>query len=545
MNGVAETFLARFRRHVAAKPDNTALVFLEERGVPGAVLTYRGLDARARTIAAFLAGRTNPGDRVLLAFAEPLEFAAALIACAYARTVGVPVSMPPSGKNDKGRLARIASIAADCSPALAVTSAALLADVWPYATACGVTVSCHATDALKPAAANDDDGAAARELFFLQYTSGSTGAPRGVRVRHESVAANLREMDEVIGYDTTRPFVSWLPHFHDMGLMTGLLFPLYFGSEAYLMTPAAFLKRPVRWLEAISTYRAGSTAAPNFALELCVRRIPQAARAPLDLGCLSTLSVGAEPVSEATLRRFTDVFAPHGFARSAWGPGYGLAESTVFATTHRSESGYRVLCLADGARAVSCGRAAAAASLRIVGVDDRRPVPDGATGEIVLSGPSVTDGYWSAPLELLSIPDSSDGVRSYVPTGDVGALVDGELAVVGRTKDVIIVRGVNHHAADIEATVLGAAEDALPGACAAFGAQVDGGERLIVALEIDRAAAARRSDLLGDVRVAVETNHGVAVYDLVLLRRGRLPRTSSGKVRRFACRDAFHRGELR
>lgn len=541
---VSTTFLARFRRHVAESRDRTALVFLDEGGVPAASLTYGELDRRARAIASFLERRTEPGDRIVLAFAAPLEFAAALIACAYARTVGVPVSTPSSGKNDKGRLERITAVVADCSPTLALSSETLIADVWPYAAERGIAIDCHATDTMDAAERTGwDEGAGPEDLFFVQYTSGSTGSPRGVRVTQAGVAANLAEMREVIGYDTSRPFVSWLPHFHDMGLMTGLLFPLSVGSESYLMAPGAFLKRPVRWLEAISKYRAASTAAPNFALDLCTRRITPAARMPLDLTCLTTLSVGAEPISEATLQRFTDEFAPHGFKRSALAPGYGLAESTVFATTHRSESGYRMLTLADGATSVSCGRTAPGMSLRIVGLDDRAVVSDGEPGEIVLAGPSVTEGYWSAAADRVTLPEPH-GLASYVATGDVGAIVDGELAVIGRIKDVIIIHGTNHHAADIEATVLAVSGGAMPGGCAAFGTQVDGRERLIVALEVDSTAVASRSKLLGDLRVAVEARHGVIVDDLVLLRRGRLPRTSSGKVKRHACREAFRRGAL-
>jgi acyl-CoA synthetase (AMP-forming)/AMP-acid ligase II len=543
---LSDTFLAQFRRHVASSPHQTALVFLDERGVPTASLTYGDLDRRARGIASFLMGRAEPGDRVLLAFSAPLEFAAALIACAYTGTVGVPVSMPSAGKHDKGRFSRIAAIADDCSPSLALSSRTLIADVWPYAAAHGIVLERHATDEIGPALPNGGDhGAGPGELFFLQYTSGSTGTPRGVRVTHASVVANLLEMFDVIGYDTSRPFVSWLPHFHDMGLVTGLLLPLYFKSESYLMAPAAFLKRPVRWLEAITMYRAASTVAPNFALDLCARRIPPAARMPLDLSSLTTLSVGAEPIAEATLRRFTEEFAPHGFARSAWAPGYGLAECTVFATTHRSKGGYRVLPLAGGAGVVSCGRTAPGTSLRIVGFDDRREVPYGETGEIVLAGPSVTDGYWSAPADRVTLSDCRGGSMSYVATGDVGAVIDGELAVVGRIKDVIIINGANHHAADIEATVLGAIEGVMPGGCAAFGAHVNGQERLVVAIERDRTGAASPPDLLGDVRVAVAAHHDVVVHDLVLLRRGRLPRTSSGKIKRYACSESFRCGVLR
>ena len=534
------TFPERFGRNVSAHPSRPALIALDERGTESATLTYGELDDRARAVASSLAGRSAPHDRILLAFDEPLAFVSALIGCAYASRIGVPVAMPASGKHDKGRLARIAAVAADCMPALALTSEKLVANVWPFATGHGLTVPYAAIDTISRRPSGED--APADDLFYLQYTSGSTGSPRGVRLSHRNLVANLVQIRDTAGYDTTRPFVTWLPHFHDMGLVITLLFPLYFGTTCYAMSPTAFLKRPLRWLEAISRYGAASTAAPNFALDVCTRRIAPEARAALDLRSLTTLAVGGETVRAATLHDFTEAFAPSGFARSALAPAYGLAEATVLATIFRSERGFGSLELADGTAVVSCGRPPAEMLVRIVDPADGTPVVAGSTGEIVLAGPSVADAYWSAPMRRVTLPGGGGKRESFLATGDLGAIIGGELAVAGRIKDVVIINGANHHASDIEATVLAVTGELEPAGCAAFGFGSERGERLVVALEISRAAPVVPTDVLGALRVAIDARHDVMLHDLVLLRPGNLPRTSSGKIRRYACRAAYGAG---
>jgi acyl-CoA synthetase (AMP-forming)/AMP-acid ligase II len=539
--------VTRVRAHADAVGDRTALVGLDERGDESIVLTYEQLDRRARATAVLLAGHVRAGDRVLLAFHDPVEFAVAFLGCAYAGAVAVPVAVPISGKHDKGRFARIGGIVAECEPAFGLSTRKIIEEIWPFAEANGIALHCLAIEIVDEGRSDEWEERRPEldALAFLQYTSGSTGAPRGVRIAHRNLAANLQELGEFTGYDTSKPFVSWLPHYHDMGLVLMILFPLYNATTVYLMSPAAFLKRPVRWLEAISRYRAGSSGAPNFAYELCVRRIPPEARASLDLTCLTSAGIGAEPISEATLERFSDAFAPAGFARSAFRPGYGLAETVIFMTVHRSSQGFRVLELPGATRAVSCGRPPSGSSLRIVDPETRAAVEDGTPGEIVFAGPSVSDGYWRGSMDRVTLADAGGGTRSYLATGDVGVLVEGELAVVGRLKDIVIVNGTNYHAPDIEETIVGEVHGAIPGGCAAFGAEVEGKEQLIVAIEIERYEPGREAELLGSLRIAVIEQHEINLHDLVVLRPGRLPRTSSGKIRRHLCREQYVLGELR
>ena len=538
--------VSRLRLHAAEVGDRRALVALGDRGEEFAAFRYGELDRKARALAVFLGDRICAGDRVLLAFHDAVEFAAALLGCAYAGAVGVPVAVPRSVKHDRGAFARIASVVADCTPALALASSAVVADVWPHAAGAGIALPCAAAETVPDAFADDwaERVPSLDDLLLLQYTSGSTGEPRGVRVRHGNLVANLHEMELVVRFDHAAPFVNWLPHYHDMGLVGTILYPLYFGSTSYLMAPSAFLKRPVRWLDAISRYRAGSTVGPNFAYDLCVRRIAPEARAALDLSALTTAANGAEPIRPATLERFEEAFAPCGFARSAWSPSYGLAESTVFVSAFRSQAGPRTIRLASGARTVSCGAPAPGASVLVVDPHTRETLPGGELGELVIAGPSVTDGYWGHEPARVAVT-TANGVAEYLPTGDIGAIVDGDLCILGRLKDLIIVDGRNHHAADVEASVSRAVAHAVAGGCAAFGADVDDAERLVVALEIERIDAAERDAIVASARAAVAEEHDVALHEVVLLRPGRLPRTSSGKVRRHRCREEFAAGVLR
>ncbi len=526
--------------------ERLALAALDERGVMSASLTYRDLDRRAASIAAFLETRVAPGDRVVLAFHDQVESACALLGCAYAGAIGVPLAMPASGKHDKGRFARIRAAVANCTPALALASAHVAEHVWPHAAGHGVSLDCVSMGdidaALQPRRSRATPGF--DQLFYLQYTSGSTGDPRGVRVSHGNVVANVHALRDLAKIDPSGPCVSWLPHYHDLGLVTMMLYPLYFASTAYLMVPATFLKRPVRWLEALSRYRAASTAAPNFAYEYCVRRIAPDAIAGLDLTALTSAINGAEPISADTLERFSQAFAPIGFRRSAWAPAYGLAEATVLVTAYRSDRGYQTLQTAGGKAAVSCGPPASDTSLRIVDPERHVRLADGERGEILVSGPSVTSGYWGRSGDLVSLRDEARD-REYLATGDVGTVVDGELYVVGRIKDIVIVNGTNHHAVDIEATIRTSIDIAATGSCAVFGAQIEGLERLVAAIELERGQPRSRDELLAAVRKAVAETHDITVFDVVPLLPGRLPRTSSGKVRRHACRELYALGELR
>ncbi|MFL5342459.1 MAG: condensation domain-containing protein, partial [Gemmataceae bacterium] len=398
-------------------------------------------------------------------------------------------------------------------------------------------------------------------MAFLQYTSGSTATPRGVMLTH----ANLLHNSAVIAqgfdhpHDGTGRGVFWLPLHHDMGLIGGVLQPMFAGGPSVLMPPVAFLSSPLRWLKAISDLRATTSGAPNFAYEYCVRKISPEERVALDLRSWTLAFTGAEPIRADTLDRFAEAFAECGFRREAFYPCYGLAESTLMVTgsikgrgplilsVRKSdlEQGRAFVTLADDSaarRLVGCGRPMIGQSVVIADPATGERRPDGEIGEIWTAGASVAQGYWNQPeaTERTFGARLADGSGPFLRTGDLGFLHDGELFVTGRLKDVLIIQGRNHYPQDIEATVEAAHVAIRPGCVAAFAVEIDGEERLAVAAELEREF--RRSDpapVLASVREAVAGQHGLEPFAVVLLRTGSIPMTSSGKVQRYACRDAF------
>ena len=341
----------------------------------------------------------------------------------------------------------------------------------------------------------------------------------------------------------------WLPPYHDMGLIGGILQPVFAGFPCVLMAPAAFLQRPRRWLEAISKYRATVSGGPNFAFDLCVRKIAPADRETLDLSSWEVAFNGAEPVRPDTMDRFSEAFAGCGFRRRAFHPCYGLAEATLMVTAGEVMGG-PVSEAVDGAalKLAGCGRAVAATSVRIVDPVSCEESPANRVGEIWVSGPSVASGYWKRPEETAIVfgakISGETGGRSYLRTGDLGYLRGGELYVTGRLKDLIILNGANYHPHDIEAAVEGCHPALRPGCAAAFGVAVDGSERLVIAHEVEPRAQYSVTELATAVRRAVSDRHGLEVGSLVLIKAGTIPKTTSGKIRRGACRDAYLNGEL-
>jgi acyl-CoA synthetase (AMP-forming)/AMP-acid ligase II len=411
-----------------------------------------------------------------------------------------------------------------------------------------------ATDTLDVARADRWDGspAAPGDLAYLQYTSGSTSEPRGVMVTHGNLLYNCAYMRDVFDLSAETVAATWAPHFHDMGLIDGLLSPLYGGYPTVVLPPAHFVARPIRWLQAITRYRATHTGGPNFAYDLCLRTIRPEQRALLDLSSLRTAYSGSEPVRRATLERFAEYFAPCGFARSSFHPAYGLAEATLMVTGGDVADApiYRDVSPTSTPRVlVGCGRTRAETVLAIVDPLTRRRRPDGEEGEIWVAGPTVAGGYWRRPEATRATfqaftEDTGEG--PFLRTGDLGVVHGAELFVTGRLKDVIILNGVNLYPQDIE-WVAGEAHDALrPGASAAFSIEVDDQERLVVAQEVERrhraASAAELEETAAAVRQAITDAFEVEVYAVQLLTVGSLARTSSGKVRRHACRADFLAG---
>jgi amino acid adenylation domain-containing protein len=521
-------------------PARTAYVFLADGEEERDHLSYTTLEARARAIAAALSRSVAPGDRALLLDPPGLDFVAAFLGCLYAGVIAVPAYPPRSSR----RTSRLLAILADARPAVALAAAEPVQRMrsWLERTPETAALSWLVTDELDPAPAGWEPPAPDGEaVAFLQYTSGSTSTPKGVRVTHGNLLHNEERIRQAFGQSESSVVVSWLPPYHDMGLIGGLLQPLYVGAPCILMPPAAFLQKPLRWLQAISRYRGTTSGGPNFAYELCVRSVFPAEIEQLDLSSWQVAFNGAEPVRRATLDRFATAFAPCGFRREAFVPCYGLAEATLLVTAGADRS---VRSAAE--LPVRCGPLPAGDEVAVVDPASGKPCAAGAEGEIWVRGPSVAAGYWNRPAETLETFGAvlPEGRGPFLRTGDLGFVADGELVVSGRLKDLIILRGRNLHPQDLEATAREAHPALAGGMGAAFSVDSDGEERLVIVHEVERHAA-RPEEIAAAVRQAVTEEHEALAYEVVLVSAGRVPRTTSGKVQRRACRELYLQGGLR
>ena len=507
--GFAEVLALR----AARTPDALAYGFLDGRGRVAATWTYGELARRARAIGRQLAGAA--GQRVLLVAPPGAAFVEQLFGCFHAGAVAVPV---PPGVGLRP-LERLASIAADARPALVLAAASVTAPLDPPAP--WLVADGEGPDGGAPAPPGP--------LTLLQYTSGSTGTPRGVMLAQGHLLAGSAAIYAAFGHDDGSAALVWLPPHHDMGLVGGILQPMFGGFPGYLMAPTAFLKRPAAWLAAIAATGATTSGGPNFAYDLLATRLRPQDLAGLDLSRWRIAFSGAEPVRATTLARCAAALAPAGFAPSAWYPCYGLAEATLLATGPTAGAGARLVDLPGRARPlVACGRPF---GLDLAIVDPTTLTP-AAEGEVWLAGPAVAAGYWDRPAETAAAFGAhlADGRGPYLRTGDMGRLVDGELVLTGRCKDLLIVDGRNLDPHDLEACAA-AAHEAV-GAAAAFAVEGDDGERIVLALETT-------VDVTAAVRAAAARDHGVTLADIVLCRPHSLPRTTSGKIRRHAARDQY------
>ncbi len=541
-SGEWATFVDVVRARAAERATQLAYTFLSERGVETGRWTYADLAARAQAIAARLQALGAPGTPVLLLYPPGLEFIAAFTGCLLAGAVAVPV-FPPR-RNQFG--ARLQQIAGDVGAELALVCGASLAATRE---ACS---GLPALERLRLLASDElelDEGVAWRDphvtpetLALLQYTSGSTSTPKGVMLDHANLLHNQAAIHAAFEHDEHTVVVGWLPLYHDMGLIGNVLQPLYAGATCVLMPPAAFLLRPARWLEAITRYRATTSGAPDFAYDLCVRKVSEAERASLDLSSWTLAYSGAEPVRARTLGRFAEAFAGCGFRREAFYPCYGLAEATLFVSGGAKAAAPALSTLDEGDTLVGCGHAWAGQELRIVEPETCAPLADGEAGEIWLRGPSVAQGYWKRAEESEATFGArlASGEGPFLRTGDIGFLRAGQLFVQGRVKELIIIRGVNHHPHDVEASLEGCHEALRARSAAAFSVEAEGEERLVVVAEVEREARGVDVGAVATaVRAAISEAHDLQLWALVLLRPGGLPRTTSGKLRRAACRAAF------
>jgi acyl-CoA synthetase (AMP-forming)/AMP-acid ligase II len=527
------TLVDLLRRNAVTRAQARAYAFLSHDLEVEAGLTWEALDARARAVAAELQRRHAPGEPALLLFPPGLAFLEAFFGCVYAGVVAVPAPLPRPNRTADA----VAAIAENAAPALTLTTAACLSRLRERGWG-----DCLAADQVPDAMARrwrepDLDG---EDLALLQYTSGSTSSPRGVMVTHANLLHNQEAIRGAFRQSESTIILSWLPLYHDMGLIGNVLQALYLGVPCLLMSPLAVLQRPIRWLQAISRYRATSSGGPNFIYDLCARKLAPGQADGLDLRCWDTAFNGAEPVRWETLEAFAAAFVPAGFRREAFHPCYGMAEATLLVSCAR---GVR-LRKAVAAPRVSCGRPAFGQA-RIVDPETLAPCRPGEVGEIWLAGGSVARGYWrdaeaTAAAFGARLPT---GEGPFLRTGDLGFVADGELCITGRLKDLIIVAGRNHHSEDVERTAARSHPAFRAGGAAAFAVESAGGERLVLALEVERRRgpedAGASAEALAAVRHAVAEEHDLALHDVLFFPPGGLPRTSSGKVRRQACRALY------
>ena len=523
------------------RPEESAIIVLGDGENETDRISFRELDRRARRIAAYLVRQGLPGRPLMLPAHSDRAFIETFCGCLYAGVIAVPT---PFLARNRG-WERIRAIAKDAQVAAIARSPGSLAaelEILPDVRQLDLENIEHTGQSFAPMVS-------AEHPALLQYTSGSTGAPKGVVVTHRNLTANLAMIKSAMEVHSGSRFLTWLPLFHDMGI-ANVLCALASGIVCFVMPPLMFLQKPLRWLRAISRYRATISGAPNFAFELCVRRAAGAAPGGGDLGCWDIAFCAAEPVRLSTMQRFARVFARSGFQARALFPCYGAAEATVFVSGGRL--GERIeawpAAHADPGGWVSCGRAAPGGTIAIVDPVTRESVPDGTAGEIWVGGEHVAAGYWNNPAataEAFGAGLAPAAGGAFLRTGDLGLCRNGELYVVGRLKDTIIHHGVNIHPEDVEATVAGS-HAAFGPAAAAFSIDVAEQERVIVVQEVarERLADLDPTEMIDRALDAVALAHGLRLYDLALVRPGTIPRTTSGKIQRHRCRDRYLAGEL-
>lgn len=556
------SFIDALIQRSSLHPDKSIYTFLNDGESDKESITYLQLHRNVMAIAATLQQKGLAGERALLLFPPGLRYIEAFLACLYAGVIAVPAYPPRKNQS----LERIKSIVVDAEAKAALTDKQILSNIERgFAEDSSLHgVSWIITEDIEERMAEQwyYPSIDRSSIAFLQYTSGSTGNPKGVMVSHGNLIHNELLIKNSFRHTSETIVVGWLPLYHDMGLIGNVLQPLFVGGECILMSPVHFLQKPLRWLQAISNYKGTTSGAPNFAYDLCVKKISEDEMKGLDLSSWNLAYNGAEPVRAFTLETFSSYFSNCGFKKEAFYPCYGMAEATLFVTggikpllpdvlnvdasaleennviIGKGESNERVL--------VSCGTPWLDEKVFIVSPDTMEVCEDKKVGEIWISSPSIAHGYWNMPEKTSEIFGAltATGEGPFLRTGDLGFISEGQLYVTGRMKDVIIIRGANHYPSDIELTVENSHASLRPGCGAAFSMDIKGSEQLVIVQELQRGFESISDEVLKLIMEAVVKSHGVRPYSIILVRTLSVPKTSSGKIQRYKCKQHYVNGTL-
>lgn len=576
------TLIDILRDRSIQNPHKIAYTFLLDGESSTVSLTYKELDIRAKAIAAYIQSLCSTQDRILLLYPPGLGFIEAFFACLYSKAIAIPAYPPRPNRS----ITRIQSIIRDAKPTLALTTHSILTNLERKVELAPElkTLRWFATDNIDIGYGDkyQESSSETDDIAFLQYTSGSTAEPKGVKIANDNLLHNLQSIHRCFQHNSQSVGVIWLPPYHDMGLIGGILQPLYGNFPVVLMPPLMFLQNPLRWLKAISNYRGTTSGGPDFAYDLCVRKFNPEQNLDLDLSSWDLAFNGAEPINYQTLEKFAATFADFGFSAKAFYPCYGMAEATLIVSggiknslvntktvlakdlekdkvtaTDSKESNSRTL--------VSCGHSLPDQKIVIVQPETLIPCQPGTIGEIWVTGSSIARGYWNqqqATENTFNALISNVPEDSFLRTGDLGFIEDGELYVTGRLKDVIIIKGRNHYPQDIERTVEASSDGIRPYGSASFTINSEGEEKLIVLAEVERRYWDRRKNkikqgdnnsgepkdnlenIMRSIRRQIFQQHDLQVQTIVLLKPGSIPKTSSGKIQRHVCRSNFLDGNF-
>ncbi|CCI31028.1 4-hydroxyphenylalkanoate adenylyltransferase [Microcystis aeruginosa NIES-1211] len=542
------TLVELLRYRASQQPNKIAYTYLPDNHQAPHTLTYEQLDQESRAIASKLQMWQATGERALLIYPPGLDFLSAFWGCLYAGVIAIPAP-PPDPLRLKRTLPRLKAIIQDSQATIILTTSHIYSHLKSQLTELS-ELQWLTSDQIAKAKSNDWQMTSFKgdDLAYLQYTSGSTATPKGVMISHQNVLHHSQYIQQAWGYTSESIAVTWMPYFHDYGLIDGLIQPLYTGVPCYILSPLGFIKRPLRWLETISRYKATHTQGPNFAYEYCLHNITEEKKHNLDLSFLKTASNGAESIRPETVEKFIKTFESCGFRSEAFYPAYGLAEATLLVTTKPHDTQPRIKEIIDSEdptkknrRIVSCGLPVGEMNVIIVNPDTLSLCSASEMGEIWINDPSVAQGYWQN-LEATGmtfkayLKETEQG--PFLRTGDLGFIEKGELFVTGRLKDLIIIGGVNHYPQDIEWTVEKSHSAIRLNNCAAFSIDENGLEKVVILAEVER----RTSDfptVVEAIRQAVDDHHELEVAAISLLKRGSILKTSSGKIQRQGCRQAF------